>query len=231
MSTIFFFVLNLDKNKDRYKHITKKLDSLFVQYKRIKAVEGGNMENDIDCKNILKLRLDLLYKEFQNISSNEKWIYDGTTRKSFPNCSLYGNDGTKGLTISNIKAFNAAKDINCEWFCVLEDDAEINLESYDNIIQFINDPLNSNVDIVLLDSRHYGWGGCSGMLYNKKIINQLIIDLHPLSHFSINSHLYGDPNLANLWDWKMWKYVGHINKNFRQLPCIDSGNFDSTINC
>ena len=175
MTSLHFFVLNLDKNHDRMVNISNKLNLLNINYTRITAVEGVNMENDIDCKIILKPRLDLLYKEFQNISINEKWIYDGSIRKSFPNLSLFGNDGTKGLTISNIKAYLAANEMDCKWFCILEDDAEINIESYDKIIKFINDPLNCNIDIVLLDSRHYGWGGCSGMLYNKKIINQLII--------------------------------------------------------
>jgi hypothetical protein len=233
---IHFFILNMDKNKERLKNISNKLSKLQVSFSRIKAIEGTKFadenNNDIDTLNILKPRLELLYKKFKNIKTNEEWIYDGSIKKSFPNCSLNGNYGTKGLTLSNIKAFETAEQMNYEddWYCILEDDAEINQESLNKISKFINNRENNNVDIVLLDSRHFGWGGCSGMLYNKKIIPQLIKDLHPLSEFSINSHLYGDPNLGNLWDWKLWKYLSHINSNFKQLPCIDSGNFPSTIN-
>lgn len=230
MSSIHFLILNLDKNKDRFNNISNQLNSLNVSYSRVKAIEGGKMEHDEDAKHILKPRLELLYKKFKNITTNEEWIYDGSIRKSFPNCSLYGNDGTKGLTLSNIKAFLVADSMNNDWYCILEDDAEINEESYYKILEFIQNPVHSNVDIVLLDSRYFGWGGCSGMLYNKRIIKQLITDLHPLSVFSINSHLYGDPNLGNLWDWKLWKYLAHFNNNFKQLPCINSGNYPSTIN-
>ena len=67
------------------------------------------------------------------------------------------------------------------------------------------------------------------MLYNKRIIPRLIHDLHPLSKFSIFSDRVGDKNLGNLWDWKLWKYVIHINKNFTFLPCVKSCNFPSTI--
>ena len=211
MSSIHFFILNLDKNIERYINISNQLTKLDINFSRIKAIEGGNMDNDKEALSILKPKLNLLYKKLNNISTNEEWIYDGSINKSFPNCSLNGNAGTKGLTLSNIKAFKEAEKMDKDWFCILEDDAEITNESYKKILKFINNPLHKNIDIVLLDERHYGWGGCSGMLYNKKIIIKLINDLHPLSSFSINSHLYGDPNLGNLWDWKLWKYISYIN--------------------
>jgi hypothetical protein len=231
MNSIHFFVLNLDKNKDRLEHISNKFKLLDLSFTRVKAVEGSTMHLDVECQTILEPRLELLHQIFINYTTNEKWEYDGTISKSFPNISLYGNDGTKGLTISNIKAFKFAEKRNENWFCILEDDADINQHSYNTILNYINDVKNLDKDIILLDERHYGWGGCSGMLYNKRIIKQLIEDLHPLSSFSINSHLYGDSNLGNLWDWKMWKYIGHRNISFGQLPCIKSGNFKSTINC
>lgn len=230
MTSIHFFVLNLDKNIERYINISNQLNKLYINFTRIKAIEGENMENDKDAQLILQPRMNLLYKKLINITTNEEWIYDGSVNKSFPNCSLYGNAGTKGLTLSNLKAFIEADKMDNDWFCILEDDAEVNEESYKKILKFINNPLHKNIDIVLLDSRHYGWGGCSGMLYNKKIITKLINDLHPLSSFSMNSHLYGDPNLGNLWDWKLWKYISHINNNFEQIPCIGSGAYPSTIN-
>lgn len=227
---VHFFVLNMDKNLERYQNISNQLDNLHCDYSRIKAIDGFNMNNDDDVKQILKIRENLIGCIFQSVETKRKWIYDGSIFKSFPNLNLYGHQGTKGLTLSNIKAFNEALKINYDWYCILEDDAEIDEISYNKIINFIRNPNNRNVDIVLLDDRHNGWGGTAGMLYNKKIISKLIDDLHPLSFFSITSTKYGDKNLGNVWDWKLWKYVQFVNKNFKILPCIKSGNFESTIN-
>lgn len=227
---VHFFVLNMDKNLERYQNISNQLDNLHCDYSRIKAIDGFNMNNDDDVKQILKIRENLIGCIFQSVETKRKWIYDGSIFKSFPNLNLYGHQGTKGLTLSNIKAFNEALKMNYDWYCILEDDAEIDEISYNKIINFIRNPNNRNVDIVLLDDRHNGWGGTAGMLYNKKIISKLIDDLHPLSFFSITSTKYGDKNLGNVWDWKLWKYVQFVNKNFKILPCIKSGNFESTIN-
>jgi hypothetical protein len=228
--SIYFFILNMDKNTERYQNISNHLDSFNCNYSRIKAVDGFNMDNDDDVIELLQPRTELMNNLFQCIETKKKWLYDGTIFKSFPNLKLYGHQGTKGLTLSNIKAFIEASKLNYDWFCILEDDAEIDKNTYNKIMNFISDINNINVDIVLLDARHNGWGGTAGMLYNKKIILSLIKDLHPLSLFSINSHKYGNKKLGNLWDWKLWKYVKFINKNFKTLPCVKSGNFKSTIN-
>jgi len=229
MKRLQFLILNMDKNQDRYDNITCMLNNINCSYLKISAINGFDMENDESAKQILHPRKYLIGKIFKSVETKKQWKYDGTILKSFPNLNLYGHQGTKGLTLSNIKAFNAALDINCDWFCILEDDAEINNDSYLKIQEFIQNPKNQNIDIVLLDARHNGWGGTAGMLYNKKIIKQLLIDLHPLSNFSILASELGDKNLGNVWDWKLWKYVVIINKNFVTLPCINSGKFDSTI--
>jgi hypothetical protein len=226
---IHFFILNMDNNIERYQNISNQLNNLNCNYSRVKAIDGFNMNDDYDAMQILKPRMNLIGNIFQSVETKRKWIYDGSIFKSFPNLNLYGHYGTKGLTLSNIKAFNEASKMNFDWYCILEDDAEINQMAYNKIINFINNPNNKNIDIVLLDNRHNGWGGTAGMLYNKKIIDQLANDLHPLSFFSITSANYGDKNLGNIWDWKLWKYVQFINKNFKTLPCIKSGNFKSTI--
>ena len=142
---------------------------------------------------------------------------------------MYGHYGTKGLTLSNIKCFEIASKLDYNWFCILEDDSTIDEETLNKIQNFIKNSNNNKYDVVLLDDRHNGWGGTCAILYNKKIINRLIYDLHPLSKFSILSPLFGDKNLGNLWDWKLWKYIIGINKNFTNLPCVKSGNFVSTI--
>jgi len=227
---IHFLVLNMKKNTDRLENITDALNNLNCTYTIVVAIDGSDMENNDDAKIILKPVPKLFGSVFQCIETNGKWIYDGSISKSFPNLKLYGHYGTKGLTLSNIKAFIIASKLNYEWFCVLEDDAEINSDIYNNIIDFVNKNDNSKYDIILLDNRHYGWGGTSGMLYNKRIINRLIIDLHPLSKFSRFSHNLGKKKLGNLWDWKLWKYVKYINKNYTTFPSIPSGNFESTIN-
>jgi hypothetical protein len=227
--SIYFLILNMDKNKDRYNNISSMLDKLNCNYSRIHAVDGSNMEQDIVAQEILQPRKYLIGQKINDIDTKETWIYDGTINKSFPNLNLNGHYGTKGLTISNIKAFKTAEKMNYDWYCILEDDAEINKDTYNKIQEFIQNPANKNIDIVLLDERSNGWGGACAVLYNKKIIPTVIEELHPLSEFSINSMNYGDPNLSNLWDWKLWKYINYINKKFATLPCVKSGSFDSTI--
>lgn len=230
MDTFFhFMVLNMKKNTDRLENITDSLKKLNCNYTIIEAIDGNDMENNEDVKKIIKPVPRLFGAVFQSIDTKKKWIYDGTISKSFPNLNLYGHYGTKGLTLSNLKAFMIASSMIFEWFCIIEDDAEINNDIYNDILNFINTNNNSKNDIILLDSRHNGWGGTAAMLYNKRIINKLIVDLHPLSKFSIFSNKLGDKNLGNVWDWKLWKYIMYINKNFITFPCVDSGKFISTI--
>lgn len=227
-NSIYFFVLNMDKNKDRYKNISKKLDYLNLKYKRIKAIDGKNMSSDSYASKILAPRHYLLNKKFKCNEKNQTWIYDGTIEKSFPALHLDGHYGTKGLTLSNLSAFEESLKLDYDWYCILEDDAEINNDVYNKILSFINDPENKNqVDIVLLDERADGWGGTAGMLYNKKIIKQLIQDLHPLSNFSIT--IEDEYKHTGLWDWKLWSYIKNNNINYKNLPIIKSGIFASTI--
>jgi hypothetical protein len=229
MNSIHFLVLNMKKNVDRLINITDSLNKINCNYTIVEAIDGSNMENNDDAKFILKPIPNLIGSVFKSIDTKKKWIYDGTILKSFPNLNLYGHYGTKGLTISNIKAFYISLKLNYVWFCILEDDAEININIYNKILSFINNKDNINCDVVLLDNRSNGFGGTSGVLYNKRIIKQLIYDLHPLSKFSIFSDKLGDKNLSNLWDWKLFKYLKYINRNFKTLPCIPSGRFESTL--
>jgi len=224
-----FMVLNMKKNKDRLDYISDSLNQFDCSYTIVEAIDGNTMESNEEVKKIIHPVPRLFGTIFQSIDTKKNWVYDGTISTSFPNLNLYGHYGTKGLTLSNIKAFMMADKMNFEWFCIVEDDAEINVNIYNSILNFINASENKNYDIILLDARHNGWGGTAGMLYNKRIIHKIIIDLHPLSKFSIFADKLGDANLCNLWDWKLWKYVIHINKNFTTFPCIPSGNFVSTI--
>ena len=57
---------------------------------------------------------------------------------------------------------------------ILEDDSE---DIYHKIINIIIDD-NSTSDIILLDKR--ARGGACAVLYNQKISNMLIDDLHPI---------------------------------------------------
>ena len=227
--SLYFLVINLDKNKDRYDVISKSLSDLNCKFERIRAINGYDMANDDDAKKLLFPRNYLIGKLFKSIDTKRAWIYDGSVEKSFPNLNLYGHYGTKGLTMSNIKCFEIACNLNYDWFCILEDDSVMEYDTLNTITSFVNEPNNNKYDIVLLDHRHYGWGGTCAMLYNKRIIYTLLHHLHPLSKFSISIDKYGDKNLGNLWDWKLWKYVIHINKNFTFLPCVKSCNFPSTI--
>jgi hypothetical protein len=225
---IFFLILNMDKSNDRYKNISLMLDNINCKYMRVSAVDGYNMITDVRCKEILLPRDDLLNQTFECLEINEKWTYDGSILKSFPGLQLNGHQGTKGLTLSNIIAFKLTKSMNYKWYCILEDDAEIDKNIFNKLQDFILNQNNMDYDIVLLDQRANGFGGTAGILYNKRIIDQLLIDIHPLSNFSmINERKY---KTVNLWDWKLWSYIRNYNIKYYSLPCIKSGNFSSTIN-
>jgi hypothetical protein len=227
--SLYFLVINLDKNEDRYSIISKNLSNLGCKFEKVRAVNGYDLSNDEDAQNLLLPRNYLIGKLFKSIDTKRTWVYDGSVEKSFPNLNLYGHYGTKGLTLSNIKCFEIACNLNYNWFCILEDDSLIDSDTLKTITNFVSDHNNNKYDIVLLDDRNYGWGGTCALLYNKRVVNTLKHQLHPLSNFSILSHKYGDENLGNLWDWKLWKYVNFINKKFTLLPCVKSGFFPSTI--
>lgn len=228
--SIFFLVLNMNRNPERYANISIMLNKVGCSFSRIEAIDGGNLEDNKDCKKMLKCRPHLLNKTLKCINYGQEWIYDGGPLTSFPGLNVHGHEGTKGLTLSNLKAFEVAKQMNYEWYCLLEDDAEMTQEVYDKILHFIQNENNKEVDIVLLDIRNYGFGGTAGMLYNKKVLDSLIRDLHPLSDFSID--MEEKYNLCNLWDWKLWTYLKHGNLSLKIqiLPCITCADFASTIN-
>ena len=229
--TIHFFILNMKKNADRYQHIEKMLNAIKCSYSRIEAIEGNKMADNLECKQLLNTRPELIDTIMKSIGFKQTWKYDGSILKSFPGLNLIGHEGAKGLILSNVKAFQNALMLDYDWYCILEDDAIIDSEIYQILCDFVNNPANKTVDIILLDDRNYGFGGTAGMMYNMNVIGRVLEDLHPLSNFSITMEKkYG---LATLWDWKLWKYIENsINPviNFVQLPCIKSGDFESTIN-
>lgn len=229
---IHFFILNMDKDTDRYQNTKSQLDSVIYKpnYSRIKGIDGRKMDNDIVCIELLQPKKELVGKEFNH--SDQKWIYDGTPSTSFPSLNINDHYGTKGLTLTNMIAFQEALKPyynSIEWFCILEDDAVITDDSFRAICNFIINPKNSHNDIVVLDVRKYG--GTTGVLYNRKILNKLLNDLHPLSDFSIR--FYEKMNRSALWDWKLYDYIRKekSEKIFHSLlPCIKESGADSTIN-
>lgn len=225
MDQIYFFVLNMKKNPERYSKISNMLNIIGCLYSRVEAIDGTNMEHNDEVLHMLKCRTAMLNTQFTCKTFNQDWVYDGSISSSFPGLNMYGHYGAKGLILSNIKAFHDSTHLKYKWFCVLEDDAEITQDIYNNLCNFINQPENQNIDIIFLDER--GPGGSAGNLYSNHIISQLISDLNPLSDFSINmEEIYG---MAPLWDWKLWSYVKHNNINYSIVPCIQSGSFPSTI--
>ena len=162
----------MDKNKDRFHNISSQLNQLKCSYTRVPAIDGTTMETNEDVKKILAPRSHLIGAIFKSIDTKERWVYDGSVSRSFPNLNFFGHYGTKGLTLSNIKAFYIASNLNYEWFCILEDDSEINLNIYKKIITFISQNNNKKYDIVLLDARHNGCGGT----WQCYIIRELYLD-------------------------------------------------------
>lgn len=252
--SIYFLVLNMNKNKDRWINICSMLDNIGASYKRIEAIDGFKLESNLDAKQILTCKPELLNSIFKCKTFDQEWIYDGHISKAFPGLNIHGHQGAKGLILSNIKAFYESLNVNnnyiyalnddnklnyneyksnlsdslykYKWFCILEDDAIINKEIYEEIIMFVKDKDNADDDVILLDKRV--GGGAAGVLYNSKIIPLLTEELHPLSKFSINMEEHYSH--ATLWDWKLWHYINNNNIKFKILPCIDSGGFNSTIN-
>ena len=251
---IHFFVLNMNKNIDRWQSISKMLDNLPISYSRIEAIDGFKMEKNKEVMKLLECRTNLLNKTFYCKTFQQEWKYDGSIVNSFPGLNIMGHEGAKGLILSNIKAFKECLKINLEyiygindddkinldsyqnifkdtffkydWYCILEDDVIINIDIYNMIIKFIEENINNDLDIILLDKRV--GGGAAGVIYNSYIISQILHDLHPLSEFSIS--MEEKYNHATLWDWKLWHYINNNEINYSLLPCIESGGFESTIN-
>jgi hypothetical protein len=229
--SIHFIVLNMKRNPERYANLEPMLQEIGCSYSRVEAIDGNTMNECPDCAEILHLRPELIGTELKSKAFNQTWIYDGTIRHSFPGISLGGHGGAKGLVVSNMKAFKEALTLDYSWYCILEDDAIIDKESYQKILDFIQNPDNQEVDVALLDDRHYGWGGTAGVMYHRRCIPQMYNGLHPLSKFSIT--MEDTYNLGTLWDWKLYRYILYNEDprkiNHKILPCIKSGMFASTI--
>lgn len=257
MNNVHFLILNMNKNKDRWEKMVNTLNKLNVSYSRIEAVDGFKLEtnNDYIVKSILSKRNDLVNKILECKTFKQSWNYDGSIKSSFPGLNIDGNEGAKGLIVSNMKAFDECLKINNEfiyglnddnriqineyrsyldcncnkykWFCILEDDAIINSDILKKIYDFLIglEQNNDKTDIILLDKRM--GGGAAGVIYSSNIISKLIKDLHPLSDFSIT--MEEKYKHSPLWDWKLWHYVNNNNIKFKTLPCIESGEFSSTI--
>ena len=83
MSLIHYFVLNMDKNADRYANISAQLDRFKCSYTRVRGVDGFNMANDPDAVELLKPNEKLIGKKLMNFQSKKGWIYDGTVASPF----------------------------------------------------------------------------------------------------------------------------------------------------
>jgi len=229
-NSILFLIINMNKNKDRWEKIKTSFDNIKnkynCEYLRVEGVDGYNMENDISIQEILKPRQQLLGTNFCCIESKETWIYDGSIKNSFPGLFLNAHFGTKGLTLSNIKCFDIIKNNNKKynWYCILEDDSEINENIYNNIINLIQN--NNSNEITILDKR--GKGGTCAVLYNERIINHAYEHLHPLSYFSINNE-FNNKRGSNLWDWKLWVYLDIFKIENNIYNIVNSGFFKSEI--
>ena len=230
MYNILILVLNMDKNVDRWKRLEPyliKITQIYgIKYIRIPAIDGNTMDNNEEVRNIIKIRPNLLNTEFKCIESKEKWLYDGSISKSFPCLHKKGHFGTKGLTLSNIKAFSTIKNIypNYKWYLILEDDVYI----HRGIIRIITKYLHifNKYDVIVLDIRSKG--GASAIMYSNNIIDPLLEHMHPLSDFSIINE--GKYKMGtNLWDWKLWSFLDNYHIKYKLYPLCRSGKFKSTI--
>lgn len=230
-NSILFIIINMKKNTDRWENINNAFKTINNKYNctyiRVEGVDGRNMENDASAKELLKPREHLIGNTFHCCESNEHWTYDGAPATSFPGLFLKRHYGTKGLTVSNMKCFDVIQkyypDFN--WYCILEDDCDINETTYNTILNTVN-KTNSLNDILVLDDR--GKCGTSAIVYNQRIINDVIEHLHPLSPFSIENE--GKYKMGtNLWDYKLWSYLDNFKIANETYPIVKSGLFKSEI--
>jgi len=231
--SVLFLIINLDRNIERYQKISNDLDILRCNYVRIAAIDGHHMENDRDTNIILKPRVELLQQKFHCFETGDVWRYSGAVHESFPHLHLNGHFGTKGLTLSNMKAFACASALSTSfnWFCFLEDDSKIDKETYNSILNICEATSPFETSFICMDKRanDRDLGGACAICYSSQIVDKCKEDLHPLSPFSINSPSVGDPNATNLWDWKLWKYVAYIDQRYILYPLVGSGGYESTI--
>ena len=222
-------VLNMDRNVERYSNIASQLGKSGADYVRIAAVDGFAIEGDVDARRMLTPRPHLMQRRFFCLDSGDVWVYDGSIATSFPHLHLHGHHGTKGLTLSNIKALTLASVLShaFRWFCILEDDAEVDENVYHAITDTCKKTSNEECELILMDNRSDGWGGTSAVCYSAHVVAKCKEDLHPLSDFSINVH--EKEASSNLWDWKLWKYVRYVARNVQRVPIVPSGRFPSTI--
>jgi hypothetical protein len=236
---IKFYVINLKKDEDRMKNIENNLLRNKINFQRIEAISLENYDlNSQNLQNILSPIKDLMNTKFTH--KDKEWFYDGTIYKSFPGLDLNGHWGTKGLTLSNIKTFNTILEQNKKFWskkiyhCILEDDAVITKDVYKQILLFINNQKgNKKYDVILLDARFNGEGGCAGVIYSNDIIPKIKEDLHPCSKFSQENekkHIHKKGLNCNLWDWKLYSYLKTFNINFGRLPIVKTNGLISTIN-
>jgi len=240
--SLLFLVINMSKNADRWRRMEAALNDINkhsrCDYIRIEGVDGRNMSDDSFTRKLLKPRKSLAGKTLCCLESGESWTYDGSISRSFPGLHLNGHWGYKGLTLSNMKCFFAAKSMaaagECyNWYCVLEDDAELDMDVYKKIRGVIN--LNRDRDDVIpLDRRGLGdvgmrgQCGAAGVLYNRRIIDHVIGHMHPLSHFSIMNEKNFSKR-TNLWDWKLHAYITAFGVRHSIHTIIPSGSQGSTI--
>jgi hypothetical protein len=198
-----------------------------VNYIRVEGIDGRNMNLNEDAQNILSPRYELLNTKMKCIESQDEWIYDGTIDKSFPGLHLREHHGTKGLTLSNMKCFECIKSKHpgYNWYCILEDDAVMNEDTYLKIKDVLKN--NDTDDVIALDKR--GKKGACAILYSRRIIDNVMKDLHPLSRFSINNETENNRGRTNLWDWKLWEYLDKYNVKYSVHKVVESGMFKSEI--
>ena len=233
---MLFLIINMNKNKDRWNtinHSFKQLQSnlknkLNINYIQVPGIDGRRMTNNRQVRQILFPNPTLMGHQFICKEFNQHWIYDGSIEKSFPGLNLKGHYGTKGLTLSNLKAFDIIlkKYSFYKWYIILEDDAIINKDSINKINQTILQ-IDPTIQIIVIDNR--GKGGTAGIIYHKDVIWKVIKHMHPLSKFSIEneSKISGK---TNLWDWKLWTFLDYFNIKYQVIPILKNGQFSSTIN-
>ena len=197
-----FYVINMEKNKDRLKNIMQKAKKQKINLEKIEAVNGKTF--------------DIEYiKNWPCLSSD----------------SHYGYKGLQLSNLKIFKKVKEIKK-KPEWIVIFEDDAEIPNDFLKIINKSIlNYPKVKVINFDHRQScKQNEYAGCcmSCVMYKYEIIEMLIKYLD----YETNDFMKNYKKLYNqdcLWDWYIFNLLEKFKIPMVCVPVVKSGNFVSTL--
>ena len=127
------YVINLDKNIEKYDNIKKRFFNLGINPERFKAIYAKELDNEYIKK--------VTHPFVQNTIENGRYID-----------SDIGTLGAVGCSLSHIKLWEMLLNSNEDMFLILEDDASINSYYINDINEYLNKiySIDKNWDYIFL---------------------------------------------------------------------------------